>query len=86
MINKNFNINEVIKFTDDVSNNYKKIHTYNYINNNHNHTEYTILEDIYDTPLQYCNECDSIIKQNVKINEKNLCNDCISNKCKCLFC
>jgi len=83
MINKNFNINEVIKFID---NDYTKNNNDNYgtINNNH-HNEYTILEDV---PLRYCNECDSIIKQPVSCSQKYIiiCNECIKTKCKCLFC
>jgi len=90
MLNKNYNIIEVIKFTDNISNNYNNINnnSYGYINNNHNnHIEYTILEDISDTPLLYCNECDSIIKQQTTKDQKYiLCNDCINSKCKCLFC
>ena len=92
MLNKNFDIKEVIKLTDNISNNSYNIginnNSYGYINNNHNtHNEYTILEDIYDTPLQYCKDCDSIIKQQVIKNKKYIvCNDCIDTKCKCLFC
>jgi dihydrofolate reductase len=92
MLNNNFDIKEVIKLTDNISNNSYGIginnNSYGYINNNHNtHNEYTILEDIYDTPLQYCKECDSIIKQQVIKNQKYIvCNDCIDTKCKCLLC
>jgi hypothetical protein len=86
MINKNFNINEVIKFID---NDYTKKNNDNYGTINHNnHNEYTILEDVQDVPLQYCNECDSIIKQPVSCSEKYIiiCNECVKTKCKCLFC
>ena len=89
MINKNFNMNEVIKFID---NDYTKNNNYNYgtnnYNNHNNHNEYTILEDVQDVPLQYCNECDSIIKQPVSCSQKYIiiCNECIKTKCKCLFC
>ena len=89
MINKNFNINEVIKFID---NDYTKKNNDNYgtinHNNHNNYNEYTILEDVQDVPLQYCNECDSIIKQPVSCSQKYIiiCNECIKTKCKCLFC
>ena len=92
MLNNNFDIKEVIKLTDNISNNSYNSYSinnnsYGYINNNHNsHKEYTVLEDIYDTPLQYCKECDSIIKQQVTKNQRYIvCNDCIDTKCKCLF-
>lgn len=86
MVNKNFNMNEVIKFID---NDYIKKNNDNYGTINHNnYNEYTILEDIQDVPLQYCNECDSIIKQPVSCSQKYIiiCNKCIKTKCKCLFC
>ena len=86
LINNNYNINEIIKYTDNVTN-INVNNQYSYLNNHNNHNEYTILEDIHDVPLQYCNECDSIIKQSTSDNKyKLICNDCLKSKCKCLFC
>jgi dihydrofolate reductase len=79
-LNKNFNINEILKFTDTGSNSLK-----NNINdklNTHEHTHYTILEEMNDVTLNYCDDCESIVKN----KNSKICNNCISRKCKCLFC
>ena len=85
MINKNFNINDIIKFTDSTNtNNYNNIYTpiidHNILN------QYAMLE-VHDLDLNYCDECD-LVTQPVSFTEKCkiLCNNCIKNKCKCLFC
>jgi len=87
MINKNFSMNEVINFTDNINDKINNINNYGTVNHN-NHNEYAILEDIQDVPLQYCNECDSIIKQPISCSQKYImiCNDCIKSKCNCFFC
>ena len=88
-INNNFNMNEVIKFTENINNNFNfNSNQYSYINKHNNHNEYTILEDVHDVPLKYCDECDSIVKEQVSSKEKYkiLCYECIMNKCKCSFC
>lgn len=83
-INKNFNVNDVLNFVDQNN----KILQNDNNHNNHNLYQYTILEDVQDVPLHYCNECDSIIKKPVARTDKCslLCNDCLNTKCKCLFC
>lgn len=90
LINNNFNINNVINFTED-TNNFNNNYQYGYINkhNKHNeHNRYFILEDINNSSLQYCDECDSIIKEPIPPGKKYkmLCYNCLKNKCKCLFC
>lgn len=88
-INKNFDINYIHNFTEQ-SNCLNTRNETNKINDNkhENHIQYTILEDVQDVPLHYCNECDTIIKQPLSYREKCniICNDCLKNKCRCLFC
>jgi dihydrofolate reductase len=93
-INKNFKMEEVINFTDknsinnnNINNNKNNISSYGTIDHN-SHNQYTILEDVQDVPLEYCNECDSIVKQPVSFTKKYfaICNDFVKNKCKCFFC
>lgn len=87
MINENFSANDVKKFINQDYN--KKIDNNNSENINHNnHNEYTILEDVKDIPLHYCNECDSVIKTPISFSKKYsmICNDCIKSKCNCSFC
>lgn len=74
-INKHFNMNDIISHTDN------DIICNKTVSNEHNHMEYNILEDMHDVTLNYCNECQSIVK-----DDKSLCNNCITTKCKCLFC
>jgi dihydrofolate reductase len=78
-INKNFNMNDVLNYinTDNKNINIKTV-----INNEHNHNQYTILEEMQDVTLNYCEDCESIVKN----KNSKLCNDCLSSKCKCLFC
>lgn len=78
-VNKNFNTTDVLIFTDNLIDN--KIIKNQYQNENHDHDKYSILEEMHDVTLNYCEDCETIVK-----NEKSLCNDCISKKCKCLFC
>ena len=90
-INKNFNINNVINFTENINliNDNRRI-SIPLINHNHNnYNQYNILEDVKDVPLQFCNDCNSIIKQPLKYSKDMSyvsCNECIKTKCKCLFC
>ena len=87
-INKNFNMNEVLKFTDGENNTLISYKHENNENNQNNHYQYTILEEIQDVPLNYCNDCQTIVKEPVSKSKKCIiiCNDCLKNKCKCLFC
>ena len=76
-INKNFSTNDVLNFIniDNKNINDKLV-------NNHNHNQYTILEEMKDVTLNYCEDCESIVKN----NNSKLCNNCLTSKCKCLFC
>uniref|UniRef100_A0A6C0I7F9 dihydrofolate reductase n=1 Tax=viral metagenome TaxID=1070528 RepID=A0A6C0I7F9_9ZZZZ len=89
-INKNFDINYIHNFTNLSLNQNENHNINNKINENkhENHRRYTILEDVQDVPLHYCKECDTIIKQPLSYSDKCniICNDCLKNKCKCLFC
>ena len=71
LVNKNYNINDIINFTNNI--NYNK--NINHTNNNYNN-EYTILEDIHNIPLRYCDDCNAIIKKPTPFLKKY----------KCLFC
>ena len=79
-INKNFNIQDVLIFTDGILVTNK---TAPILNNTsyHEHSQYNILEDMHDVSLNYCEECENIVK-----TDSSLCNNCITTKCRCLFC
>lgn len=102
-INNNYNVNDVLKFVIDNKNvNYGTYKNNNSLNqkeslykssNNDNHSNnvhehYNVMENVYDIPLNYCDECDTIIKQPITFSHKcNIyCNNCIQEKCKCILC
>jgi dihydrofolate reductase len=81
-VNKNFNINELLNFINNTKINNSINTKINNSINNHIHSHYTILEEMQDVTLNYCEECETIVKN----KNSKLCNNCLSSNCKCLFC